>query len=111
MVDLNFLSDKKINYEAEHCHCGIDNEYPTINSYCKKWFSNLNESICLLKNRSKARFCNGARNLKGTDIYVTSDESICNASMCKGDSQLRNLNERWGCQIKLYPRMTYIKLS
>ena len=86
-----FILDKKALYEAQHCHCGIYDKYPTVNSYCKKWIRNYTQPVCLLKGRSSSRFCNGARNIRGTDIYLTSDQSICNVGMGKDRTKLINL--------------------
>ena len=67
---------------AKNCQCGQLDKYHAPQSYCKKWFSNL-PPLCFLKGGPSARYCAGARKLKGTEIYLTSDESICNASKSK----------------------------
>ena len=83
MVLYNHLStyfpDKKEIYESENCHCGKWDAYPSVEPFCAKWFSNL-PAICLLKGRTSSRYCPGARKLRGRDIYLSSDYSICNAS-------------------------------
>ena len=67
----------------KYCYCERWNEYPKVNAYCHRWFSTIKGSYCLLKGGSVSRHCPGARKLAGKEIYFTSDESICNASIGK----------------------------
>ena len=78
-----FISEKKNLSDISSCQCGQLHKYhkPSY-SYCKTWFSSL-PPLCFLKGGSSARNCPGARKLKGTERYLTSDESICNASRGK----------------------------
>ena len=73
-----FISDQQNVSEANTCHCGqIDTDpFP----HCMKLFSDLNP-ICFLKADPLSRYCPGARKLKGREIYLTSDEFICNKSL------------------------------
>ena len=64
------------------CQCGKRREFPFVNDYCRKWVPGL-PSHCLLKGGIFARDCPGAKQIGKTDVYFTSDESICNASNCK----------------------------
>ena len=74
-----FGLDTKKEYEAKHCQCGESDEYPHINAYCNKWFSNLPE-FCLLNKGSLSRPCPDSRQIIGKELYFTSDEKTCNAS-------------------------------
>ena len=71
----------RTEYEAEHCHCDTSDKYPHVMPYCNKWFDSHNSSYCILKGGLLSRYCPGSRKLTGKDMYVTSDESICNASI------------------------------
>ena len=78
-----YLFSGKLNVsETRNCSCGKLDKYDNPYSYCSKWFSSL-PPLCFLKGRSASKDCSGARLLKGTDIYLTHDESICNASSGK----------------------------
>ena len=73
------VSGTKNTSEDQKCHCGKWVDYPTVNSYCRKWFPSL-PVFCLLEGGAASKNCPGARKLPGKDIYLTSDESTCNAS-------------------------------
>ena len=64
------------------CQCGRLDKYHSPYSYCKTWFQSL-PPLCFLEGGPSARDCPGARKLKGTEIYLTSDETICNESKGK----------------------------
>ena len=73
-----FLGTKDTS-EAQKCHCGKWDDFPTVNSYCRKWSRSL-PVFCFLEGGAASKDCPGARKIKGKDIYFTSDASICNAS-------------------------------
>ena len=78
---LYFLGPKNSSKEL-NCTCGPLDAYDNPYSYCKTWFETL-PPLCFLKGGSSVRDCPGAKKLKGPEIYLTSDEAICNASKCK----------------------------
>ena len=77
-----FILDNSVN--VSNCRCGQLDKYHNPYSYCMRWFSSL-PPLCFLRGGSSARHCPGARKLRGTETYLTSDEAICNAS--KGELQ------------------------
>ena len=68
--------------DVTHCQCGQLDKYHNPVSNCKTWFASL-PPLCFLKGGLSARYCPGARKLQGTDTYLTSDDSICNANKGK----------------------------
>ena len=66
---------------AENCQCGSYKDFPKIEAYCSYWFMFAPAPYCLLKGGLSAANCPNARKLTGKDIFQTSDESICNASI------------------------------
>ena len=93
-----FISEKKNLSDVSNCECGQLDKYHNPYSYCMRWFSSL-PPLCFLRGGSSARHCPGARKLRGTETYLTSDEAICNAS--KGE--LQSLNETTTYNITYIP--------
>ena len=71
----------------ENCRCGKTKRFPWVEAYCHNWFNWPNwPPFCVLEHNLSPTSCPRTVKIPNEEVYVSVDESICNASTRKYNS-------------------------